>query len=86
MYEFLFGWLVSALSRADSFLVENELFNELQKSKNNSKKKTKHKRKSRIYNRDIVYYQALQNMCGGYYKVINLITLLWLFKSYRFRL
>lgn len=70
LYEFLYGWLVSALSRADSFLVENELINELQKSKNTSKKKPKHKRKPRPYNRDIVYYQALQNMCGGYYKVL----------------
>jgi hypothetical protein len=70
LYEFLYGWLVSALSRADSFLVENELINELQKSKNTSKKKPKHKRKPRPYNRDIVYYQALQNMCGGYYKAL----------------
>lgn len=71
MYEFLYGWLVSALTRADSFLVEQELIGELQKSKGNKKMKTKYKKKPRPYNRDILFFQALQNMCGGYYKVCN---------------
>lgn len=70
LYEFLYAWLVSALSRADTFLIENELINELQKSKGGtSKKKPKHKRKPRLYSKAIMYYQALQNLCGGYYKV-----------------
>ncbi|KAG5899726.1 hypothetical protein JTB14_030114 [Gonioctena quinquepunctata] len=70
LYEFLYGWLISALSRADSFLVENEILNELQKNKGTSKKKPKYKKKARPYNRDIIYLQALQNMCGGYYKAL----------------
>ncbi|XP_018578871.1 N-alpha-acetyltransferase 35, NatC auxiliary subunit [Anoplophora glabripennis] len=70
LYEFLYGWLISALSRADSFLVENEILNELQKNKGASKKKPKYKKKPRPYNRDIIYLQALQNMCGGYYKAL----------------
>lgn len=73
LYEFLYGWLVSALTRADSFLVEQELINELQKGKGTYKKKAKYKKKPRPYSRDIVLYQALQNMCGGYYKVGNLV-------------
>lgn len=70
MYEFLYGWLISALSRADSFLLQNELLSELQKGKNAPKKKPKLKKKSRPVSRDIVYLQALQNMCGGYYKAL----------------
>ncbi|CAH1153769.1 unnamed protein product [Phaedon cochleariae] len=70
LYEFLYGWLISALSRADSFLVENEILNELQRNKGTSKKKTKYKKRTRPYNRDIIYLQALQNMCGGYYKAL----------------
>lgn len=70
LYEFLYGWLVSALTRADSFLVEQELITELQNSKGNKKKKTKNKKKPRPYNKDIIYFQALQHMCGGYYKAL----------------
>lgn len=70
LYEFLYGWLVSALTRADSFLVEQELITELQKTKNNKKKSKSNKKKPRPYNKDILYYQALQHMCGGYYKAL----------------
>lgn len=69
LYEFLYGWLVSALTRADSFLAEQELLNDLQKSKGGNKKKTRTKKRTRPYSRDIIYFQALQNICGGYYKV-----------------
>ncbi|CAH1285825.1 unnamed protein product [Diabrotica balteata] len=70
LYEFLYGWLISALSRADSFLAENELLHDPHKGKGATKKKPKNKKKSRQYNKDIVYLQALQNMCGGYYKAL----------------
>ncbi|KAK9751818.1 Mak10 subunit, NatC N(alpha)-terminal acetyltransferase [Popillia japonica] len=71
LYEFLYGWLVSALTRADTFLIEQELITEVQKSgKGTNKKRNRYKKKSRPYNRDILYYQALQNMCGGYYKAL----------------
>lgn len=70
LYEFLYSWLISALTRADSFLVENDLLNEAAKNKGASKKKPKHKKKIRPFSKDITYYQALQNMCGGYYKAL----------------
>ncbi|XP_072402055.1 N-alpha-acetyltransferase 35, NatC auxiliary subunit-like isoform X2 [Diabrotica undecimpunctata] len=70
LYEFLYGWLISALSRADSFLLENEILHDVHKGKGTTKKKPRNKKKSRQYNRDIVYLQALQNMCGGYYKAL----------------
>ncbi|CAH0561847.1 unnamed protein product [Brassicogethes aeneus] len=70
LFEFLYGWLTSALSRADSFLVENEIILELQRNKGAIKKKTKYKKKPRPYNKHIIYLQALQNMCGGYYKAL----------------
>ncbi|KAK9890677.1 hypothetical protein WA026_012029 [Henosepilachna vigintioctopunctata] len=70
LYEFLYGWVISALTRADSFLVENDLMLDSAKQKNTNKKKPKHKKKPRPYLRDISYYQALQNMCGGYYKAL----------------
>ncbi|CAH1969133.1 unnamed protein product [Acanthoscelides obtectus] len=72
LYEFLYGWLISALSRADTFLMENEILNELQKSgKGISRKRPRYKKKNiRPNNRDIIYLQALQNMCGGYYKAL----------------
>ncbi|XP_017785984.1 PREDICTED: N-alpha-acetyltransferase 35, NatC auxiliary subunit isoform X2 [Nicrophorus vespilloides] len=66
MYEFLYGWLVSALTRADSFLAEQELYNELPKYKGSNKKKNKCKKKPRPYLKESLYYQALQNMCGGF--------------------
>ncbi|XP_018332280.1 N-alpha-acetyltransferase 35, NatC auxiliary subunit isoform X2 [Agrilus planipennis] len=70
LYEFLYGWLVSALTRADSFLVEQELVGEMQKTKGNKKSRTKFRKKVRPYHKDIIFFQALQNMCGGYYKAL----------------
>ena len=68
LYEFLYGWLVSALSRADSFLMEQEAMAESHKGRGAKKNKSK-KKKARPYGREIAMYQALQNLCGGYYKV-----------------
>lgn len=84
LYEFLYGWLISALSRADSFLIENDIFNEIQSKNKGNKKKPKNKKKARPYNRDILYLQALQNMAGGYYKVNKecadwILSIYWLF-------
>ncbi|XP_063228469.1 N-alpha-acetyltransferase 35, NatC auxiliary subunit [Bacillus rossius redtenbacheri] len=69
LYEFLYGWLVSALSRADSFLLEQEAIAENQKGRGSKKSKSK-KKKIRPYGREITVYQALQNMCGGFYKAM----------------
>lgn len=68
LYEFLYGWLVSSLSRADAFLSEQEMLSEQSKSKRRSKPKTK--RKTRPYAKEITINQALQSMCGGYYKAM----------------
>lgn len=68
LYEFLYGWLVSSLSRADTFLTEQENLNDMSKAKRRNKSKTK--KKLRPYAREITLYQALQNMCGGYYKAM----------------
>lgn len=65
---------MSALTRADSFVIGQDI---VENPKNRTNKKVKAKRKKTKpykYRREIVYYQALQNMCGGYYKVI--ITLI----------
>lgn len=66
LYEFLFGWLVSSLTRADWYLE-----NELSAKKTDKPKKGKDKKKKmRFHTVEIMYNQALQNMCGGYYKGI----------------
>jgi N-alpha-acetyltransferase 35, NatC auxiliary subunit len=56
LYEFLFGWIVSALTRADSFLLEQ--------------KEKKKKKKMKPYGREMMFTQALQNICGGFYKAL----------------
>lgn len=72
LYEFLFGWAVSALTRADTYLNDEEKFLESKQSANKGQKKNKgnkSKKKMRHHHtREIMYNQALQNMCGGYYK------------------
>ncbi|XP_043265952.1 N-alpha-acetyltransferase 35, NatC auxiliary subunit [Colletes gigas] len=69
LYEFLYGWLVSAITRADTFLKEQDEQNDARKGrrarKNNKKKST-----PRPYNLEILMYQAMQNICGGYYKAL----------------
>lgn len=76
LYEFLYGWLVSALSRANSFLLEQELLPDPHTKGRGSKKNKPKKKKTQPFGKEITLNQALQNMCGGYYKV----TLLNFFK------
>lgn len=80
LYEFLYGWLVSALTRADSFLIEQEVTVEGHRGRSAKKNRSK-KRKTRPYGREIAMYQALQNLCGGFYKVnitnVNSLVLLY---------
>ncbi|XP_017303933.1 uncharacterized protein LOC103520226, partial [Diaphorina citri] len=93
LYEFLYAWLISALTRADNFLVEQEMLNEVQSAAaqhgagavqtggkraagGGKKSKGKSRKKSRAATREIVMYQALQNMCGGYFKVLDLIRIM----------
>jgi hypothetical protein len=68
LYEFLYGWMTSALSRADSFLIEQESLSEQQKTRN--AKKVKKKKKSRPHGREVLFNQAQQSLCGGYYKAV----------------
>lgn len=70
LYEFLFGWIVSALTRADSFLLEQECLAEHIKQSTSKQRKPKinKKKKTKPYCREIMYNQAIQNMSGGYYK------------------
>lgn len=107
LYEFLYGWLISAYNRADLFLTEHHSMTEYLKSKGkghsgpskkaglsgNVKNKKKKDRSSntRSYARDIAYCQAVQSMCGGYYKVttpliyccaLNIGFLLWPNKAF----
>lgn len=71
LYEFLFGWIVSALTRADSFLLEQECFSEQFKNLSKGQKKSKlKKKKMKPYGRELMFTQALQNVCGGYYKAL----------------
>lgn len=63
-------WLVSALSRADAMLLEQDGYDTNKgKSGRSSKNKNRNKKKHRPYGKEITYYQALQHLCGGYYKV-----------------
>lgn len=70
LYEFLYGWMVSALSRADSFLMEQDSRAEQQQQKGRNSKKNKKKKRPRPHGREIILNQALQNLCGGYYKAV----------------
>lgn len=71
LYEFLFGWIVSALTRADSFLLEQECISEQFKNLSKGQKKSKlKKKKMKPYGREMMFTQALQNVCGGYYKAL----------------
>lgn len=72
LYEFLYGWLVSAITRADTFLMEQDVHNDSHKGRGGKKSSKNKKKKStpRPYNLEILMYQALQNICGGYYKAL----------------
>jgi len=69
--EGLFNWLLSTLSRADSFFTEHEaLFGEQAKGRSGGgvSKKNKKKAKARPHLAEITFTQALHSLCGGYYK------------------
>lgn len=71
LYEFLYGWQISALTRADSFLFEQECISEQYKNLSRGQRKTKMKKKKmKPYTRECMFMQALQNICGGYFKAL----------------
>lgn len=67
--EFLYAWLMSTLSRADSSQMAEERILEEQ-LKVRSSKKSKKKKKARPLNKEITMSQAYQNMCAGMYKTM----------------
>ncbi|XP_059614119.1 N-alpha-acetyltransferase 35, NatC auxiliary subunit homolog [Phlebotomus argentipes] len=70
LYEFLFGWIVSSLTRAESFLLDQDCVVDQSKASSGAKsrKAKSKKKKAKPYVREILYNQALQNVCGGFYK------------------
>lgn len=70
--EFLYGWSLSTVSRADNYLTQNVAYcEELQKSSKSNKKNKKNKnKKTRPYGRELVYLQANQNLLLGTYKAV----------------
>lgn len=71
LHEFLYAWLVSAITRADTFLTEQDVHNDTHKGRGGKKSAKNKKKKStpRPHHLEILMYQAMQNICGGYYKV-----------------
>uniref|UniRef100_A0A3P8VUS9 N-alpha-acetyltransferase 35, NatC auxiliary subunit n=1 Tax=Cynoglossus semilaevis TaxID=244447 RepID=A0A3P8VUS9_CYNSE len=67
--EFLYAWLMSTLSRADSSQMAEERILEEQ-LKGRSSKKTKKKKKVRPLSKEITMSQVYQNMCAGMYKIM----------------
>ncbi|KXJ83695.1 hypothetical protein RP20_CCG003124 [Aedes albopictus] len=71
LYQFLFGWIVSALTRADTSLVEQDYAADAKGPKGSQKKPKVKKRKGKSDGKEIIFNQAMQNMCGGYYKALG---------------
>ncbi|XP_059048022.1 N-alpha-acetyltransferase 35, NatC auxiliary subunit isoform X2 [Achroia grisella] len=65
LYEFLYGWLVSALGRAET--LANEGARRADAKRGGARKQ---KKRSRPYAREGLMCQVMQNMCGGYYKAL----------------
>ncbi|XP_013177361.1 PREDICTED: N-alpha-acetyltransferase 35, NatC auxiliary subunit isoform X1 [Papilio xuthus] len=63
LYEFLYGWLVSALGRAEALSGEAA-------RRDTKRGARKHKKRARPHAREGLMCQVLQNMCGGYYKAL----------------
>ncbi|KAM3967716.1 LOW QUALITY PROTEIN: N-alpha-acetyltransferase 35 [Aphomia sociella] len=65
LYEFLYGWLVSALGRAETLANEGARRADAKRSGTRKQKK-----RTRPYAREGLMCQVMQNMCGGYYKAL----------------
>ncbi|XP_043643180.1 N-alpha-acetyltransferase 35, NatC auxiliary subunit homolog isoform X2 [Drosophila teissieri] len=83
-YEFLIGFLVSALTRTENILLAQEEYAEHQSkiqsggggaAKNRkAAKPKKNKKTQRPYRAEIVFYHALLSLCGGMYKAMGALT------------
>ncbi|CAH1797590.1 unnamed protein product [Owenia fusiformis] len=67
LFECLYNWLLSTLTRAENNLLEMDTIIDQQKG---GKKRSKKKRKTRPYQREVLTNQGHQSMCGGYYKAL----------------
>ncbi|XP_054724414.1 N-alpha-acetyltransferase 35, NatC auxiliary subunit-like [Uloborus diversus] len=68
LHEFLYGWIVSSLYRANTFLGD---FDDQYYSKGRNAKRNKKKKKTQLHKKEITLYQAYQNLCGGCYKAVR---------------
>ncbi|XP_063050957.1 N-alpha-acetyltransferase 35, NatC auxiliary subunit isoform X1 [Engraulis encrasicolus] len=74
--EFLYAWLMSTLSRADSSqMAEERILEEQQKGRSSKKSKNRKKKgegtlQARPLGKEITMSQAYQNMCAGMYKTM----------------
>lgn len=74
LYEFLFGFIVTTLSRAESLLAMQDITSESKTNTKQRKLKAKKKKQSKPFLREIMYNHAMQMMSGGYYKAIAAFT------------
>lgn len=82
-YELLIGFIVSTLTRTDNHLLAQEEYEKEQQAKlqvsssaknRNKPKPKKNKKQQKPYRQEMIYYRALLNMCGGYYKAMCALT------------
>jgi len=70
LYEFLYGWLLSSLSRAETYMAESEATTADKSNKKGSKNKNKaNTKRTKSYTKEICVTQAEQHLAGGYFKV-----------------
>uniref|UniRef100_A0A182JRR2 Protein MAK10 homolog n=1 Tax=Anopheles christyi TaxID=43041 RepID=A0A182JRR2_9DIPT len=70
LYQYLFSWIVSALTRAETFLAEQEYMADPKAVKSNQKKPKSKKRKAKTDVKEILFNEAMETLCGGYYKAL----------------
>ncbi|KAL5288863.1 NAA35 family protein [Megaselia abdita] len=80
LYEYLFGFIITALKRAESIVIEQEQLDIHHKSslsaqsKQRKPKIKKHRKNGIPFRQEIFLNTAYQNICGGYYKAIGAFT------------
>lgn len=80
LYEFLYGWLNSALNNVESILAEQEAANAGNSANSGgggggrrAPRPPRHKKRPtpRPSQQEALMCQIMQNLCGGYYKVYD---------------
>jgi len=76
LYEFLYGWLISTMTRAATLSLESKTVMEsMTKVKNAKKGKNKKKMKERPHAREILIAQAMHHLTGGLFKTVLALKL-----------